>query len=251
VGLGEQLGGLGSIALVWSLAFAAHAVRYLGASAAVQVAIGCLPALRRRRLRVAANAPSRELRALELWSSVEAGAVFALVASGVTLAFRSGHTQLYLDAGRHGFWYEPFSFIALLILHDTYFYWTHRLLHHPKVFARVHAHHHRSQYPTAWSTYSFDPLESVVQAGIYALVPFALPVHFTVLGLFVLTVNVHAALIHSGHDLFLVRGRSGRRLHGRVLSTSLDHDLHHGGARGNYGLYFSFWDRVMKTQVES
>ena len=33
--------------------------------------------------------------------------------------------------------------ICLLLLHDAYFYWCHRLLHVPWLFRNVHAVHHR------------------------------------------------------------------------------------------------------------
>ena len=34
---------------------------------------------------------------------------------------------------------------AMLLWHDTYFYWTHRLLHHPWWLRHVHGVHHRGQ----------------------------------------------------------------------------------------------------------
>ncbi len=32
------------------------------------------------------------------------------------------------------------------------------------------------------------------------------------------------------------------------LTTTTHHDLHHGGERANYGLYFTWWDRWMGTE---
>jgi sterol desaturase/sphingolipid hydroxylase (fatty acid hydroxylase superfamily) len=34
----------------------------------------------------------------------------------------------------------------------------------------------------------------------------------------------------------------------RLETPSIHHNLHHEKSRGNYGLYFTFWDRWMGTQ---
>jgi sterol desaturase/sphingolipid hydroxylase (fatty acid hydroxylase superfamily) len=34
---------------------------------------------------------------------------------------------------------------------------------------------------------------------------------------------------------------------GKVLNTTTNHVMHHEYIRGNYGLYFNVWDRLMKT----
>ena len=33
-----------------------------------------------------------------------------------------------------------------------------------------------------------------------------------------------------------------------ILNTSVHHNLHHEKFKGNYGLYFRVWDRIMKTE---
>ena len=43
-------------------------------------------------------------------------------------------TVIYSDIDAYGwFWYLA-SVPVYLFLHDTYFYWTHRMMHHPRVF---------------------------------------------------------------------------------------------------------------------
>ena len=34
---------------------------------------------------------------------------------------------------------------------------------------------------------------------------------------------------------------------GRWMNTSVNHNMHHQFFKGNYGLYFTFWDRMMNT----
>jgi sterol desaturase/sphingolipid hydroxylase (fatty acid hydroxylase superfamily) len=33
-----------------------------------------------------------------------------------------------------------------------------------------------------------------------------------------------------------------------IINTSCHHNLHHRRFKGNYGLYFRWWDRLMKTE---
>ena len=34
----------------------------------------------------------------------------------------------------------------------------------------------------------------------------------------------------------------------QIINSSVYHNLHHKKFQGNYGLYFRFWDRIMKTE---
>jgi Delta7-sterol 5-desaturase len=234
---------LGPPALTWSIVFATHVVRYVASSAFVELAVQCIPALHRARLNDAAADDAQ--RRMELRGSLLAGAIFALQFLPVAYAIRAGWTQLYFHVDEHGWAYLPLSFLIALAVHDTYFYWTHRWMHRPGIFRTVHRYHHLSRAPTPWAAFSFHPWESMVQGGIHVLLPFLLPLHASVLGAFVVWATFYSALIHCGHDVFF-----SRRGRGGLLNTTADHDAHHGGAHGNFALYFSFWDRVMGTCVQ-
>ena len=45
--------------------------------------------------------------------------------------------------------------ITLDLFHDTWFYFAHRLLHHPYLMKRVHYMHHQSKVPSAFSGYRY------------------------------------------------------------------------------------------------
>ena len=51
-----------------------------------------------------------------------------------------------------------------IVVHDTWFYWTHRLMHHRRLFKLFHRVHHESTNPTPWAAYCFAPLEAMAQA---------------------------------------------------------------------------------------
>ena len=60
--------------------------------------------------------------------------------------------------------------------------------------------------------------------------------------LFQIMYNVYG---HLGFELYPV-GFSKHPL-GKWLNTSVAHNQHHHHFKGNYGLYFTFWDRIMGT----
>ena len=72
------------------------------------------------------------------------------------------------------------------------------------------------------------------------------PTQWGVVGLFMLHQIVRNTLGHSGYELFPARA-DGRPLL-PFLTTVTHHDLHHAQAGWNFGLYFTFWDRVMGTE---
>jgi sterol desaturase/sphingolipid hydroxylase (fatty acid hydroxylase superfamily) len=133
-----------------------------------------------------------------------------------------------------------------LIIHDTYFYWIHRLLHHPVLFRHAHLVHHKSTNPSPWASYSFHLLESVLEGGILVVVAFALPIHPLALVLFIISgfiINVYG---HLGYEIMPKGLRNS--IWFEIINTSVHHNLHHSKFKGNYGLYFRVWDRLMGTE---
>ena len=75
----------------------------------------------------------------------------------------------------------------------------------------------------------------------------AIPFHVGVLGLVLLVMTVMGVSNHMGWEMFprwLVQGRFGQ-----WLITATHHEKHHEVYRGNYGLYFRFWDRLCGTDI--
>jgi sterol desaturase/sphingolipid hydroxylase (fatty acid hydroxylase superfamily) len=143
-------------------------------------------------------------------------------------------------------WEVALSFPLVLVVHDAYFYWTHRWMHHPKLFRFLHWEHHKSQAPTVFTAYSFSIPEAIVQ-GLFGIFYVALfPATFATLIFFQFVEIAHNLAIHSGMDLFprtlVIHKRWG------WLAGPTYHDLHHRTARGNYGLYTRLWDRLCKTE---
>ena len=219
-------------------------VRYiLFAGAAYIIGYRCGDALGLRKLQPAAPTARQILREIG-YSTVTVllfGAVNGMLAARGVLP----HTLLYGDVARHGWPWFALSIAAALVLHDTYFYWTHRLLHVRPIFRAVHRIHHLSTNPTPWAAYAFHPVESAVQAVGVVLIIFVLPIHPLALIAFQMISTAFNVYGHSGYELY--GPEWPRRPIGRWINSSAAHNTHHAIARYNYGLYFLLWDRWLGT----
>lgn len=155
------------------------------------------------------------------------------------------HTTWYSDINEHSKLYFWLAFPLMLLMHDTYFYWMHRLMHQPKLFKVLHLVHHQSVNPSPWAAFAFHPLEAVIEIGILVVYLFTIPVmkiHLFFFFLFMMVYNVYG---HLGWELYPKNFH--RTWIGKWINTSINHNQHHQYFKGNYGLYFLFWDRLMGT----
>ncbi|MDH0675494.1 sterol desaturase family protein [Empedobacter sp. GD03861] len=155
------------------------------------------------------------------------------------------YTRIYRDFNEHSIGYFIFSVVLAILIHDTYFYWMHRLMHHPKVFKYVHLVHHKSTNPSPFTSYSFHPFEAVVEAAVILVIVFLIPIHKFAIGLFLLFMIVFNIYGHLGYEIFpkwLLQSSIGK-----WFNTSLNHNMHHKYFNDNYGLYFRFWDEWCGT----
>jgi Delta7-sterol 5-desaturase len=155
------------------------------------------------------------------------------------------HTTFYTDISQYGWTYAILAFPLMLLMHDTYFYWAHRLMHHRLLFKTFHLLHHKSTNPSPWAAYSFHPLEAIVESLIFVIFLYIIPIHaihLTIFFVFSLVYNVYG---HLGFELY-PKGFT-KHWFGRWINTSTCHNQHHQYYKGNYGLYFTVWDRIMGT----
>ena len=174
--------------------------------------------------------------------------IFATMAT-IVFAVLFPYTNMYRNVQEFGIWYYWLTFPLMFLIHDTYFYWMHRLMHAPRLFKYVHLVHHKSTNPSPWTSYAFHPLEAIIEAGIIPLIAFTLPVHPSALVLFLLLQFIYNVYGHLGYELYPKNFHKNR--FGRWINTGTAHNLHHKHFTGNYGLYFLIWDRLMGTLREN
>lgn len=154
-------------------------------------------------------------------------------------------TTFYEDISKYGWVYAVLAFPLMLFMHDAYFYWMHRLMHHPWLFKYFHLVHHKSNNPSPWAAYAFHPLEAVLESLIFVIFLFTIPVHGIHLSSFFIGSLVYNVYGHLGFELY--PKRFNKHWLGKWVNTSIAHNMHHQFFKGNYGLYFTFWDRLMGT----
>lgn len=129
-------------------------------------------------------------------------------------------------------------FLGGLAWNELMFYWSHRLLHHPKLYGKFHKKHHEYSAPFALAAIYCTPLEMIVSnlwpfLGVVSVFRFHLFFAYCWVGNAVMGTQTH----HSGHKW--------------PWMTVLDHqpkfhDLHHKYFNCNYG-NVDFFDRLCGT----
>jgi Delta7-sterol 5-desaturase len=181
----------------------------------------------------------------ELVYSASTLVIFAGIAAEVLALVVSGHAEIYEDPLKYGLAWLLLSLPALIVWHDFYFYWAHRLLHTRWMLRHVHHVHHRSRSPSPFAAYAFHPVEAFINGQVTLLALLALPFNIWVLLAFALHQIIRNAHSHAAVET-LPRGFARHWLWGRFTTTT-HHHLHHETAQGNYGLWFTWWDRWCGT----
>jgi len=171
--------------------------------------------------------------------------VFGAVGALTVALTKAGYTQMYWRIGKYGWDWLIASVVIAIFVHDAWFYWTHRLMHHRRLFRWFHRAHHLSINPSPWAAYAFDPLEAVVQALIFPIAVTMMPMHPLAFFIFMTWQIVFNVVGHTGYEIW-PRWLMDSWL-GKFINTPTNHAMHHETFRGNYGLYFNLWDRLMGT----
>jgi sterol desaturase/sphingolipid hydroxylase (fatty acid hydroxylase superfamily) len=235
----------GPVLDIWRQAVAVDFLRYFLTAAPFYFVFWVLRPARLQRRRIQSHDPERTQVVSEVAYSLSTIVIFSAIGTALVFAERAGLTRIYWSSAGRDWPYFWGSIGAAILLHDAYFYWTHRLLHWRPLFPLAHHVHHRSTSPTPWAAYAFHPLEALVQAAFYVLLVIAVPMNPLALALFLLYMIVRNVIGHLGFEI-LPPGFARHPLTRWHLATTY-HDLHHRFGKGNYGLYFSFWDDLMGT----
>ena len=182
----------------------------------------------------------------EIKWSVITSLIFAVAGSFTALLWQKGYTRLYVNIDNYALSYLPVSLLISMFLHETYYYWLHRWMHQPKVFKLLHKVHHDSNTTSAWTAFSFHPLEGLLQAIILPITIIIIPIHVYVL-LFQLTIMTFSSVINH-LEIETYPANFHKHLIGKWIIGATHHSLHHKQFKYNFGLYFTFWDKWKKTE---
>lgn len=231
---------------IWTPILINDVARYLIFASAAYVVVCVALAQRLAHRKIQDKRPAKGQMWREFRYSVMSAAIMSLFGLTIHFGVEAGIMTFYTDIADYGWGYFGFTFFAILVAHDAWFYWTHRLIHHPLLFRWVHWTHHRSRTPTPWTAYSFAPAEAVVNGAFLPVFMLFFPAHPIIIVFFMTHMIVRNVIGHSGYELFPRATVDKWWL--KWLTAVTHHDLHHADMRHNYGLYFSWWDKLMGTE---
>ena len=197
-------------------------------------------------IKIQKKIPKSENYYRDIRYSIIAMLIFATVGY-ITFTLLKPYNNINYGDIKNPYWYG-LSFVWMFFLHDTYFYWCHRAMHHPFLYKKVHLIHHKSTNPSPWTAYAFHPFEAIIETGIAPLIAFTIPVHRTAFFMFMLFQILYNVYGHLGYELF-PKGFNKTRI-GKYINTGTAHNQHHKYFFGNYGLYTLIWDRLLGTVRE-
>lgn len=178
------------------------------------------------------------------WSAISS-IIFGFGGVLLGVFWQLGWTQIYLDFEKYGWIYFILSGFILSLVHDLYFYITHRALHIPWLYKRFHSVHHASLHPSPWASFSFHPVESLIEALPLPLIALFLPLHPVIILLYLSAMTLSAIVNHLGFEV-LPKGSATHPV-GMWLISGTHHAGHHRYFKYNFGLFYTLWDRVFKT----
>jgi Delta7-sterol 5-desaturase len=181
----------------------------------------------------------------EILYSMSTVVIFSLIGFCVYTADKNGYINIYVDVADYGWPYFFVSLVVMILFHDFYFYWTHRLMHHRRLFKYIHKVHHDSTNPTPWAAYSFHPFEAIIQAMVLPIILIIMPIHSTVVFLFTTYMILQNVRGHLGFEMLPKRFLKAKLFNWNL--TTVHHNMHHQYFNCNYGLYFSWWDKWMNS----
>lgn len=191
---------------------------------------------------------SKEQRNKEILMSGISSFIFGVIGVLMIMMWQYDLTLIYANWSDYPIWYIPLSAIFAFFIHETYYYWLHRWLHQPKIYKLIHKVHHDSIDTSVWTSFSFHPIESVMQAVIVPIIVMIVPLHIYVLMALLIIMTLSAIINHAGVEIF--PSYAHKHIVWKQFIGATHHDLHHRRFMVNYGLYFTFWDRWMKTEVD-
>jgi sterol desaturase/sphingolipid hydroxylase (fatty acid hydroxylase superfamily) len=234
------------VAKSWTESTIADLIRYAAFAFGTWFVVWVVLAKALQNRKIRPDTPPTTQMIMELLCSLRSVAIFSTVGLITYFLSKSGLLPGPDMAQTWGPAWFMVSLVLMLIGHDAWFYWTHRLVHRPTLFRSLHRRHHRSHNPTPFTAYSFDVGEAALHALFVTVWLAIVPTPWEAVGLFVVVQIARNTIGHCGYELFPAN-QSGKPLFD-WMTTVTHHDLHHEQAGWNYGLYFTFWDRVMGTE---
>ena len=139
-------------------------------------------------------------------------------------------------AGTPPLWHIPAHLLVFYAANETLFYWSHRLLHHKKLFRHIHRKHHEWRHVRGISAEHAHIAETTFNFVAMWAAPILLGSHFIILVIWVTLRIIETVHAHAGFDVDMISSR---------------HAFHHlHPTKGCLGSFWGPWDQWMGTDKE-
>lgn len=141
-------------------------------------------------------------------------------------------------------WYTSLWQIGVaMLVEDCLFYWAHRTLHHPKLYGPIHKLHHQYKSSIGLASEYAHPIEFIFSNALpFTAGPLLVGMHYWT---FLMWNALRVGETVDGHSGYEFPWSPFRLL--PFSGSSTGHEYHHWANIGNYGSFFTFWDRLMGT----
>lgn len=178
------------------------------------------------------------------WSMFSA-AIFAMAATATVILWQKGYTKVYTELSMSDWWYFPLSLLIYMLLQETYYYWIHRWMHIPRIFRVVHKVHHDSKISSPFTAFSFHPIEALLQAIYIPILLMIIPIHLYVIIVLLTIMSISSVINHLDIEIY---PEGSQKNFSKWVIGATHHAQHHQRYKYNFGLYFTIWDRLKKTE---
>lgn len=177
------------------------------------------------------------------WADIRVGVKKLLMSAGLLVAgFLCQREDWTWTPMELSWWNLILWFGVGMFLFDTWFYFTHRLLHWAPLY-RFHALHHKNVAPTAWSSDNTGALDTFMEHSFYFAIWLMTPAPAEAVFAIRIANQFIGMIGHSGFEFFA----SPLTKIPSPFVCSTYHDMHHSTFRYNFANIFSFWDRLLGT----
>lgn len=136
----------------------------------------------------------------------------------------------------------------MMVIEDFAFYWSHRILHTPFFYKRIHKIHHEFNNPVSISAIYAHPLEYLIGNSVPTTLGFMIlgkRCHFSTFMMWLVIRIFETIDGHSGYEF----SWSPYRLL-PFSGSSEYHNFHHSHNVGTFSSFFTYWDTLMGTNKE-
>jgi sterol desaturase/sphingolipid hydroxylase (fatty acid hydroxylase superfamily) len=184
---------------------------------------------------------------IEKKSQIVLGLTTVLIASAVAVMARwvylNGYLRVYMHISDYGPLYFILSVFIYCLAYDLLFYLSHRSLHRPVFYDRIHSVHHQIVNTNIYAVAHFHPAETLLYSLCHIFILLFLPMHPLAVYAALILTDIQNTFLHWGFDFVT----AGAKPYFSWWASSAHHHFHHIQNKGNFGYFTRFWDYLFQT----